>query len=94
MSTQLIQQAIIDLLKEAGQAHHQAFLATDGADPEWPIWYADYLHKTLGELINAAFAKSELTYLLVKLDKEIQLIAPGHQSWPSYYAKRIIEWYG
>ena len=31
------------LLREVGEAHHQAYIETDGADPEWPLWYADYL---------------------------------------------------
>ena len=34
---------LVDLLLEAGRAHHAAFAATDGADPDWSIWYADYL---------------------------------------------------
>ena len=33
---------IAKLLRETGHAHHEAFAATDGADPDWPIWYAEY----------------------------------------------------
>ena len=36
---------LVDLFREAGHAHHAAFAATDGADPDWPIWYADYLQE-------------------------------------------------
>ena len=93
MSDQNVQQIISNLFQEAGQAHHRAFLETDGADPDWPLWYAGYLQEKLGGLLNAAFTQSELTYLLVKLDKEIQAVAPGHQNWPAYYANRLIEWY-
>ena len=94
MSEQTLQQQISQLFRDAGHAHHQAYLATDGADPDWPLWYAGHMQGTLGNLLNADFTKSELTYLLVGLDKEIQATAPGHKNWPSYYAKRLIEWYG
>ena len=32
---------IAGFLVQTGQAHHKAFEATDGADPDWPIWYAE-----------------------------------------------------
>ena len=28
------------LLREVADAHHDAFAATGGEDPEWPRWYA------------------------------------------------------
>jgi hypothetical protein len=31
------------LLRETGRAHHQAFIETNGVDPEWPLRYADNL---------------------------------------------------
>jgi hypothetical protein len=34
-----------ELFRETGEAHHQAYIETDGADPEWPLWYADYLRE-------------------------------------------------
>ena len=36
-----------ELFREASEAHHQAYIETDGADPEWPLWYADYLRDKL-----------------------------------------------
>ena len=38
-----IREAIIDSLVETAEAHHKAFSATEGEDPDWPIWYADHL---------------------------------------------------
>jgi hypothetical protein len=26
------------LFHEVAKAHHQAYIETDGADPEWPLW--------------------------------------------------------
>lgn len=84
---------IVQLFQQAGQAHHDAFAAVDGADPDWPIWYAGYLHEDLTRLLNAAFTKSELVYLLVGLDKELQQRAPG-ANWHRYYAQSLTERYG
>ena len=36
-----------ELFREVGEAHHQAYIETDGDDPEWPLWYADYLRDKL-----------------------------------------------
>lgn len=82
-----------NILKEAGQAHHEAYLDTDGADPDWPIWYAGYLRDRLAGLLNAQFTKSELVYLLVTLDREMQRNAPG-TDWQAYYARALLKRYG
>ena len=34
---------IAELFRAAGQAHERAFAATNGEDPEWPVWYARHL---------------------------------------------------
>ena len=66
-----------DLFHEVGEAHHQAYIETDGADPEWPLWYADYLRERLGDLLDASFTKSELVHMLVLVANEQPLRAPG-----------------
>ena len=58
------------LFREAREAHHQAYIETDGADPEWPLWYAEHLRERLGALLNASFTKSELVYLLILVANE------------------------
>lgn len=92
MTNQTLAKQIADLFQETGQAHHQAYIETDGDDPDWPLWYANHMHETLGHLLNATFTKSELVYLLVLLDKEQRLHAPG-ASWPIYYGKFFVERY-
>lgn len=42
-----LERHLAKLFQEAGKAHHEAFATTDGVDPEWPIWYADYLVEPL-----------------------------------------------
>lgn len=80
------------LLDETQKKHHQAYLADDGADPDWPLWYAGYLLDKLPPLLQADLTKSELTYLLVYLSKVQQLEAPGSR-WAHYYAKVLVEKY-
>lgn len=87
------QQQLEALFKEAGEAHHQAYAATDGADADWPIWYAEYLRDRLAALLNARFSKSELVYLFISLDREIQRDAPG-ADWRAYYARTLLQRYG
>ena len=43
---------IVDLLADTGAAHHEAFVASNGEDPEWPIWYAERLQAPLGKLLQ------------------------------------------
>jgi hypothetical protein len=92
MSTDNLIDKLTTLFDEAGKAHHAAFAAVDGADPDWPIWYAEYLMDKLPSLLGATFTKSELVYLLVRLSKEQALHAPGTK-WPRYYAKFFVEQY-
>src|SRR5215210_979906 len=87
-----LSQQLEGLFREVGEAHHQAYIETDGADPEWPLWYADYLRDKLAPLLDASFTKSELVYLLVMVANEQPLTAPG-ANWARYYAKKFISLY-
>jgi hypothetical protein len=89
--TDLAQQ-LEKLFRETGEAHHQAYIETDGADPEWPLWYADHLRERLGALLDANFTRSELVYLLIWLANEQPLNAPG-ANWARYYARFFITRY-
>jgi hypothetical protein len=80
------------LFREAGEAHHQAYIETDGVDPEWPLWYADYLRSRLTPLLDASFTRSQLVYLLVMMANEQPLTAPG-ANWARYYAKKLLALY-
>ena len=41
---------LIDLFRETGPAHHRAYSAANGADPEWPLWYADFFIDRYGAM--------------------------------------------
>lgn len=84
---------LIDLFAETGHAHHQAFIETDGADPDWPTWYAEHLQVQLNRLLGTPCARSELVYLLVLVEKERAQEAP-QAPWAEYYADFFLERYG
>lgn len=86
-------ETIRELLVETAEAHHQAYADSNGVDPEWPLWYADYLHDRLLSLLEAEMTKSELVYLLLLFEKQRVLEAPG-AAWATYYARQLVTRYG
>ncbi len=80
------------LLHEAGETHHQVFRISDGADPDWASWYSEWLVNLseLSQLLGTRPVRSELTYMLVRLDKEYTDQAPG-EPWPRWYATRLAD---
>lgn len=87
---------IADLLIETSQEHHKAFIEDDGADPEWPLWYSDYMMGKIQPILGTTediLTRSELVYLLVAMDKKHRAEAP-EAHWPDYYAQFLVEIYG
>jgi hypothetical protein len=83
---------ISDLLHEVGETHHVVFRITDGEDPDWASWYSEWLteNSELPDLLGTKPVRSELTYMLVKLDKDYTEESPD-EPWPDWYAARLIE---
>ena len=79
------------LLRRTGEAHHAAFAETDGGDPEWPSWYAAYLQAHLGDRLGTWLTRSELTYLLVRAERERQGAGAAAEPWPRAYARALLE---
>ena len=79
------------LLHEAGETHHRVYRIVDGADDDWASWYAQWLIdlSELPDLLGARPVRSELVYLLVSLDKQYTVEAPG-EPWETYYARQIL----
>jgi hypothetical protein len=78
------------LFREAGSAHHSAFAATNGDDPEWPIWYAEYLQPKVNALLSVNWTKSELVYLLLRSERE-RTARTAAPSWPEFYASLFLK---
>jgi|SRR6266436_3497626 len=87
-----ITEQISRLLHEAGETHHRVYQIVDGADDDWATWYANWLVNLsdLPSLLDASPVRSELTYLLVGLDKEYVASQPS-EPWEAYYAQRIFD---
>lgn len=82
------------LLHEAAETHHRVFRITDGADDDWASWYSQWLTtlSELPDLVGARPVRSELTYLLVSLDKEYVARNPAER-WEDYYASALVGHY-
>ena len=77
------------LLHEAGETHHVVYRITDGEDPDWASFYADWLidHSELPELLGGAPVRSHLVAELVALDGEFGADA----GWEDSYAERLVD---
>jgi glutaredoxin len=93
MSDEIQIKQLAELFKKTGQAHHQAFIDTDGEDPDWPIWYAGYLEDRLTPFLAAPITRSRLVFCLVATDDEHGAASPN-APWPEYYAERVLECLG
>jgi hypothetical protein len=82
---------VSELLHETPEPHHRVFRITDGADDDWASWYADWLVSLseLPTLLGGKLVRSQLTYLLVRLDKEYAERHPD-QRWEDYYAGELL----
>ena len=88
-----ITEQLADLLHQTAEDHHVAFKETDGVDSDWSIWYAGHLLENgIEKLLDAKLLKSDLIYLLVNADKELNRQAPG-ANWETWYADDLISRY-
>lgn len=77
------------LLRSAGHAHHQAFIETDGDDPEWPLWYAGYLAEPLNAFLGTAFTQSEIVFHLLTAVRRHEAEEPD-VPWAASYARYFL----
>jgi hypothetical protein len=80
------------LLHEAAETHHVVYRITDGDDPDWASWYADWL-LNLSELpqeLGTTPVRSHLVHALVQLDRDYTVEQPG-EPWEDWYARRLRE---
>ncbi len=86
---------VSELLHEAAETHHRVFRITDGADDDWASWYSEWLVSLseLPGLLEGKVVRSELTYVLVRLDKEYTERGP-HERWEDFYAGELVRHFG
>lgn len=81
---------IATLLHEAAETHHTVYRITDGDDPDWASWYADWLLRLseLPDLLARTPVRSHLVHALVQLDRDYTALGPD-EPWESWYAERL-----
>ncbi len=80
-----------NLLHEVAELHHAVYRIVDGTDSDWPSWYSKWLVtlSELPEVLDRRPARSELTWLIVQLDKDYTAAAPD-VPWEDWYAERLV----
>jgi len=78
------------LLHEVAETHHTVFRITDGDDPDWASWYADWLLELseLPQLLGERPVRSHLVHALVQLDRDYLAAGPDER-WEDYYARGL-----
>jgi hypothetical protein len=81
---------IAEVLHEAAETHHVVYRITDGDDPDWASWYADWLLELseLPELLGTRPVRSHLVHALVQLDREYAAENP-EERWEDWYARGL-----
>jgi hypothetical protein len=85
-----MERSLSGLLHEAAETHHLVYRIVDGDDPDWASWYANWLLdlSEMPEILGTRPVRSELVYMLVKLDKEFTSGNVGGR-WEDYYASEL-----
>ena len=77
------------VLAAAGHAHHAAFVATDGADPEWPEWDATHVLDDVRTILGSpGLTRSRLIWAFVAADDAYDH-GVDDIGWPRFYAERF-----
>ena len=86
---------ISGLLAEAAETHHRVYRITDGDDPDWASWYADWLLRLseLPRLLATTPVRSHLVHFLVQADRDYTAASP-EERWHDWYAERLLQWCG
>ncbi len=89
------EEQVASLLHEAAETHHVVYRITDGDDPDWASWYADWLLdlSELSTVLDSRPVRSHLVHLLVKLDRSYAEQQPS-EPWETVYARRMVQAFG
>ena len=79
------------LIAATARAHHAAFAASDGFDPDWAIWYAGHLQATVWDRLGSFASRAELTYLLIAAERAYKAADEAARgAWPESYARHLL----
>ncbi|GMQ86288.1 MAG: hypothetical protein BMS9Abin07_1861 [Acidimicrobiia bacterium] len=80
---------LAELLRETGGEHHKAFMASNGEDPEWPLWYSQYLEGKIDRYLDAEPTRSKIVQCLLNAD-DVHTAEHPEQPWPTFYANYLL----
>ena len=83
---------IAEVLHEAAETHHVVWRITNGDDPDWASWYADWLLdlSELPALLRAKPVRSHLVHALVQMDLD-HAASGSAERWEVMYARGLAE---
>lgn len=81
--------ALAQLFRQTAAAHHEAFRATNGDDPAWPQWYANYIYDKLPVSLGKTLTKESLAEELIRLDQMVKS-QPDIKDWAAHYAQSLL----
>ena len=86
---------VSELLHTAAETHHTVYRIVDGEDHDWASWSSEWLTtlSELPDLLGTKPVRSELTYMLVRLDKEYRSESRPER-WEDYYAAELMKHFG
>lgn len=80
---------LTSLLNQTGEAHHKAFISTNGNDEHWAKWYAEYLiNHHIEQLLKVQISTQKLEQLIQKANKKL-LSESKKSTWQKYYAQHL-----
>jgi hypothetical protein len=86
---------VAKVLHEAAETHHAVYRMSDGDDPDWASWYAEWLLdlSELPDLLGGRPVRSHLVHALVELELSYAAESPSDR-WEDWYAARLLKRFG
>jgi hypothetical protein len=86
---------VAKVLDAAAETHHVVYRISDGDDPDWASWYADWLLdlSELPDVLGDRPVRSHLVHALVELERSYAAESPSDR-WEEWYAARLLERFG
>ena len=78
------------LFVETGHRHHEAYLESDGVDPECVSWYAAYVQAHMWDRLGRLLSRSEIGSLILRADAEVRANPQNGDDWPHVYARVLL----
>lgn len=82
-----LEKELHQLLTEAAKLHKNS--AGIVSDPDWAMWYANFLLDELNRQLNTNLSRSELVYCLIKIRHEFEILN-SDQGWESHLTNYLI----